>query len=238
MKQLILTIAVLLSLCSPLWAAITHVQGPITSGEVQNPSVSITPTVGNSLIIIVYPVPDTNAVTSVTITSESNGTMIGSVIANATLGESAQLGYLCKVTTSGAKTVQANINGGNFGTLFVEEYSGLDTGTCYDSAQNSSSSTSSSTSASTTFSTNTAHDLIVCAAVIEFGALSNSQGYTMPAGTANNWNEYNAYNTDVGAAGSQTPTFTITSSPWVLACAGFKPPGSCLKTLGLLGVGC
>lgn len=176
-------------------------------------------TAGRTLVIGVRWRGNAVTLSSITITSESNATIIGSAAYDAGPDTSLQMAYLTNTTTTGDKTITATLSGNSAQRgIFAMELFGSEI-VDYDNAEASANGTS---TRSTTLTTNTANAAIVAQISTNGTAPSAGTGYTQIVLNNIFWLDEGEYNLDAGVAGSKTVDFTGTNNSWVIKGAAFK----------------
>ena len=167
----------------------------------------------------------TNTFTSITCTSESNLTLIGS-IQRGFDDYAFQIGYLSNVTVSENKTVTLTSSASVSGIgITASEWSGGDTTTFYDGGEIGATGTTSPATGNLTTSTDAAM-IVGLGACAGFGWDSADAAWTAADLSAIDWFEMWQYDVDVGTAGSKTfSRNTVIDTDWIIKAAAFKPAG-------------
>lgn len=222
--------------------ALAIVTGPTSAidGGGTTATVNMTVTAGNHLVALAdwYHI---GTLDTVTCTSESNLTILGTAVRNATIANKAlQFAYLGQIANSGAKSIVATWSTTGDMRLTVFEVSGGDTTNFSDGAPQGA--TGNGTTASVGLTTGTSGCAIFALCSANGSDPTPDTGYTVITLTNEQWFDGGQYDLDVGANGSKTVQMT-TSSDWVIAAAAFRVAGGAAggvpKTskLTLLGVG-
>lgn len=192
---------------------------------------------GNSLIACIYWETASTNISSITVSGESNMTLIGSKVTR--LSTTMQWAYLSNVTSGGNKDVSVNFSassGGGAGICF--EYSGLDTTGAFDAVNSGDSVTTAVISLTTT----AANALVLGSLLCDFNQSNYSalSGYTHLVTGTSNWpaNGYLAKypvgceDLDGGAAGARNVGSTGPGggSYESIIAVSFKPVGGGAST--------
>lgn len=167
-------------------------------------------TAGNSLVVLCEWFGVTT-ISSITISGESNATVVGSPAVNATGTVSAQTAYLANVTTGGNKTVTLTLSGtSSTFNITVLEIVGANKASFVDASANYNSGAGSVANTNSTITT-------VAANAALFASISANTGVTPTAGsgfTSVFAGTFGAteYKLNAGAAGSQTVAFVHAST--------------------------
>lgn len=192
--------------------------------------------VGDCLLAIVSWASATNTLDSITVTSESNMTLIGSPQGGGPSSDQVQWAILDDITTSGAKDVVATFSAANQSLMGVWRLSGCNPGSMVD-VSNATNGTGTNPSVSLT---TTVANAAVFGYVTNNGsesATNTGAGYTDEPIANYQWYATAEYDLDVGATGSKTVDFTNgTSSTYVITAialdAGAGGGGPSLQIIG------
>lgn len=234
--RLLLLLCILVGICSPLAAQAAMTLGAayvgVNGGSGANSLTYNGLTSGRGLVVmILWQDGAATTITSVAATSESNLTLIGTPSRNATTGWSSQIAYLGTISTTGNKTITTTFSDTVIGSyVFAQElYDSVAGGIALDGFANTNGGTANPTVDVTTGSNNSA---ILAVLENSTGAPTAGSGYTAQ-GTAWFNAEYWEYDLDVGTAGTYAANWTVASSNWSLAAAGFKAAGGAVaETFG------
>ena len=224
-RLLVVGACFLLSVASPVGAAMQVGAAGDRVGTSGNGSVSLDyagTTAGRGLYIIVMMLTPTSPPTfgSVTISGESNATLIGSVVRNATSGWAIQQAYLPALSSGGTKTVTATWTAEDSGAvIYVRELRDDVVGGIALDGHNGASGSSADPSFTVTTGTNNA--LVIGGLYPGGNDPTAGAGYTK---TGISWFDFEAiqHNIDVGTAGAIPFNWTNAAGQWVMAAAGFK----------------
>jgi len=201
-------------------------------------------TAGRGIVIGVVWYHATATISSITLTSEANATLLaGTLVRNAALNDTAlQIAHLREITVGGTKTITATLSATpSAGAIFAQEYSGQDTVDFSDAATNTG--TGNSANPSITVTTNTDNDLIYSINVTNAEAQTAGAGFTLVSTNTAFWWEATEDDVDVGVAGAKTVPWTHAAGDWAISAAGFKPASTLgaaqfmVATRGLAGTG-
>ena len=211
------------------WAAIAVSGGPtILTTLGQNTGITLAGVdAGDTIVAAVTWGHATITLSSITISGESNATLLTARGPNAPDNTRMCLGYLTTVTTGGDKTVTFNMSGSvvGAGSGFAIAFSGCDQTSALDSGTDVFAN-GTGTSLSVSLTTSVANCAVVAIAVSNNADPSAGSGYTSIAVTNNHWNAQGQYRIDA-PSGSQSVTMsTGGSGAWAIAAAAFKPAGS------------
>lgn len=227
-----LILGLLVAWASLAQAAITRGVGPSWStcgSGVSTCAVTLnSTTAGRSLVITMMWGDATTTLSSVTITSESNATIIASSLAtNATTPYRVQQACLANITTGGNKTITMTLSDTNSDQISIGamEYQGGDTTDFCTGAANGSNANSGTPNVSVTTSFN--NSLVVVSAYSTSAEPTAAAGYTQWTGGRPNagWFEDDWDDVDVGTAGSQSITAGAGGSEWAMSAAEYKAAG-------------
>jgi hypothetical protein len=221
--------------------AITRGVGPLyitLAAQTSNNGALTGTTAGRSIIIVLHWYdPSVTLVPTITISGESNATLIaGSKFTNQLTNANGQIAYLANIGTGGNKTITVTFGGSVYADVAVMEYAGLDT----SSQPDASTSAFGTTTATTTLTTTTANALIVAGGANDSGDFSAGSGYTLFGGAGmSNGSAYSEAEDqlDMGSAAPKTVAFTGFGSNWAMTIASFKAAGGGAANWGrLLGM--
>lgn len=181
-----------------------------------------------------------STISSVTVSGESNMTVLGTPSLNTTLNMSTQLAYLSSLSVGGNKTISVNwSNNQSIYGICQEVYFGSNGGITLDGSAGNNQGSLANPSINVT--TSSADSMLF--GFVESNVPSQSAGAccTLLVGRATLNNEYTEYKLDAGAPGTYPVNFTITAGQWSSAVAAFKSAGGgggpISHTLMLMGVG-
>jgi hypothetical protein len=188
-------------------------------------------TSGRSLVALIIWTHATATISSVTCTSESNMTLIGSLQHQLINGAeySLQIAYLSNITASGNKTVTATFTASSAAsTMAITEFIGGDTSAFYDTGSDAG-----ADSNTVSVTTSVANCLVIGMVASDAGSdPTPGTGYTAITALGNAyWWEEGQYDLDAGAAGAKTFDF---DAGGVIKAAAFKPSGGAAAGAGPL----
>lgn len=179
-------------------------------------------TIGRSIAILVWWCHATAVVSSITISGESNATLIGTPERrDLTSGAlyALQVAYLSNNTAGGDKTITATFDASTAACgLCAVEIAGGDTAGWYDGAE------AGAQAGTVNITTNTANAFVIGVCADNGGGPTAGSGYTAIVLPNVFWFEEGQYDLDVGAAGSKTFDMGVSGTA-VIKCAAFKIAG-------------
>lgn len=214
-------------------ALIARGVGPFHGGATPGTTCVMTATgttTGRMLVIVSgWYLDAANTISSITVSGESNATVIAGSFSENTSGQSrAQIAYLANLTSGGTKTVTITYNTATYSSCSVMEYSGQDTASQPDTSGTLSNYDPAGTTSCVSSITTVANALIVAICENTGATVTAGSGYTLwgglPAtgGTSIGQVEDKV---DAGTAGSEAVTFT---GPYLyshISMASFKVSG-------------
>jgi len=230
-------IGAVLGVLLTVWASLAHAEiargvGPswATCGSgVTTCAVTLnSTTAGRSLVITMQWGDATTTLSSVTITSESNATiMTNSLATNATTPYRIQQACLANITTGGNKTITMTLSNTNSDQISIGamEYTGGDTTDFCTGAANGANANSGTPSVNLTTSFN--NSLVVVSAYSTSAEPTAATGYTQWTGGRPDagWFEDDWDDVDVGSAGAKTITAGAGGSEWAISATEYKVAG-------------
>lgn len=210
------------------WSAMTLgatvVHGVGISSAAYSPG-AYTLTTGRGVIaLVVWQQTSGETISSVTVSGESNMTVIGTPSVLAT-GWTTQLAYLGTVTSGGSKTITVNWTGAVNSYVWLQElHDGSNGGIALDGFCNASNAASADPTCNVT--TGSANSAILGALESHDADPTVGANYTQLNETAFYSWEASEYDLDAGAAGTYAANWTAASGRWSIAAAGFKAAGS------------
>jgi hypothetical protein len=199
-----------------------------SAGGVANPSLVLNgTTAGRHLVIgVVWYDPnetDDDTITSITVSGESNATLISTPQFEPVTHWAVQLAYLSPLTAGGNKTVQitGTAHAASDFQIFVIEYAGPALSPWLDASGKAN---GSSSSPSTSFTTTVGGDLLVGFAATFDSDPTPGAGFTNIASDPDNIGPFceGEYKLNAGAAGSKTVNWASSNNFWTAMGAGFK----------------
>ncbi len=222
-KRSLLALALVIGLALPANAAITRGVGP-ANGDVAGLSTSTFSlngtTIGGMIVIVIGSASASGAITSITISGESDPTLVSA--ANFTANtDSFFVYYLANNTAGGNKTINVNFASAAFATIVAIEYLGQNPTSQPDAtATPVIGSTGDPTISITTATTG---DLIVSICSSNGGKPTMPSGYSDLSLSNPGYYTNAADNVGVGAPGSKTLIWTdVTNTSWGVNAVGFK----------------
>ena len=213
---------------APSWAAMTLGAAKVEtngSGTTLSPA-AYTLTTGRGLVaMILWQQASGDTISSITVSGESNMTLIGTPSVLAT-GWTSQMAYLGSVTSGGSKTITVTFSGSisaSYG-FFQELHDGSNGGIALDGFCNASN--AASTDPTCNVSTATANSAIFAVSESHDADPTVGANYTQLSEIAFFSWEASMYDLDAGAAGTYAANWTAASGRWTIAAAGFKAIGS------------
>lgn len=230
------TLVVLLALLAPSWAwaaapklGATAVSGAGTSDTNSQAYNGLTQHCG-IVSLVVYQDTGTETISSITVTSESSMTLVGTPSRNPTSNWSAQVAYLADTTTAGNKTILISLSGGLLRNSYAWHYEvcGSGSGIALDGFGNTNGSTANPT---VNVTTGLANSAIFAVLHNNTATPTAGSGYT---GVNTAWFNYEAaeYKLNAGAANTYAANWTLAAAQWTIAAAGFKAVSAGAGTSG------
>ncbi len=214
---------------SPLWAAISRVQGVNNGTSVASTSYTVTINgvgAGDFLALAISYDSNTASVSSITSSPANTFTKVRRD-PHATAAQSEEIWFAANVA-SGNTTITINSSASVDSRCFVEEYSGVATSSPLD--QQAGANGTSTTPATGSMSTDFMAELMFC-------GVSSSGSNTFTAGTNYTLLQNTSFEADehqiLTGTTTQTGSFTLGNSlAWVLSCATFKPSAGPVSFVG------